>query len=419
MKMMHKRVFPLTVPLEDTKGSPPLRSRVASMLTIAAIGITVGGCSLPGFSFSGPPKQANGKQVQGYGVQKITPVLLKAEAEHREAIVAGEPNPALRQALNDYDYHVGPQDVVSVTVWGHPEFTPGQSPFTGFAALQNGAISLSKEAPPGESGFVVHPDGNIYFPYVGKLHVAGLDTAQIRAKLAKALKAYISKPQISVKVVGFNSETYQLSGAVVKPGLYPVTNVPVTVSEAIQSAGGILQTIPTVSLASKASATPLADLSHVIYIHDGKRVVLNLQDFFLRGDQSQDRLVRPGDIIQVPDNSFDQVHVIGEVQQPGNYPLHYGKLNLAQVLGAAGGINLKTANPSRIFVFRGAYDKPKIFWLDARSPAAMLLATQFELQPQDVVFVATAGISTWNRIISQILPTVQTLYETKVLVNGR
>ncbi|MGH8273564.1 MAG: polysaccharide biosynthesis/export family protein [Gammaproteobacteria bacterium] len=394
-------------------------AKIAVASAFACALLALAGCSLPGFSFNGPPRQANGKKLKGYGVQRITPALLQVQAKQREGTAVGKANPAIKQELSDYSYRVEPQDVIAVTVWGHPEFTPGQSAFTGFAALKNGAISLSEAAPPGTGGFTVHPNGDIYFPYVGKLHVTGLTTAEIRSRLTKALKAYISKPQISVHVVGFNSQTYELSGAVTKPGLYPVTNVPKTVSEAIQAAGGILQTIPNVSLASKASATPLADLSHVIYIHDGKREVLNLQNYFLYGDQSQDRLVRSGDIIQVPDNSFDQVHIIGEVQQPGNYPLHYGQLNLAQALGAAGGVSLDTANPSRIFVFRGAYQKPKIFWLDARSPAAMLLATQFELKPQDVVFVATAGVSTFNRIISQILPTVQTLYETKILVNGR
>src|SRR5690625_5061816 len=395
------------------------RGRWKRLLPLAGAGclaLALTGCSLPGFSFSGPPQKVSQQEkLQGYGVHPITPALLREQASARQAGAVGKGNPALTRAIDDYTYVVEAQDVVAVTVWGHPEFTPGQSAFTGFAALKGGAITLSKAAPPGIGGFTVHADGDIYFPYIGKVHVAGLTTPEIRAKVAEALKSYVSEPQISVHVIGFNSQTYQLSGAVTKPGLYPVTNVPLTVSQAIQSAGGILQTVPNVTAASKASATPLADLSHVIYIHDGKRQVLNLQAFFLEGDTSQDRLVRPGDIIQVPDNSFEQVHIIGEVRTPGNYPLHYGQLNLAQALSAAGGLSLSTANPSRIFVFRGAYEKPKIFWLDAENPVSMLLATQFELQPQDVVFVATSGLSTWNRIITQILPTVQTLYETKVL----
>ena len=391
---------------------------VLSLAGLTAAGLS--GCSLPGMSYSAPPARSTAAAAHGrYVVQPVTPQLLEAEAKARQKSDVGTPNPGLVAAIGDYSYKVEPQDVLQVTVWGHPEFSPDGSPMQ---ALQSNAgnnpfMASAELQAPGQSGFTVQSDGTIYFPYVGDVKVAGLTTSQIRVKLAGALAAYVKKPQISVKVVGFHSQTYQLSGAVAKPGLYPITNVPMTVSQAIQAAGGILQTVPTVSISSQSSALPLADLSHVLYIHDGKRHVLNLRAFFLNGDESQDRLLHPGDIVQVPDNSFDQVHLIGEIKSPGNYPLDNGQLNLAQALGDAGGLDLTTANASRIFVFRGAYDKPQIFWLDAHSPEAMLLATQFELRPQDVVYVATAGISTWNRIISQILPTVQALYETKVLVH--
>lgn len=396
--------------------------RYASLILIATAlsGFGLSGCSLPGISYSAPPAASSASAAQGrYVVQPITPTLLEKEAKARNKGDVGQANPGLSTAISDYNYKVEPQDVLQVTVWGHPEFSPGGSPMQALESnsANNQFMQSADSQAPGQSGFTVQSDGTIYFPYVGEVKVAGLTTSQIRVKLAKALAAYVKKPQVSVKVTGFHSQTYQLSGAVKKPGLYPITNVPMTVSQAIQAAGGILQTVPTVSISSRASAMPLADLAHVLYIHNGKRHVLNLRAFFLNGDEGQDRLLHPGDIVQVPDNSFDQVHLIGEVKSPGNYPLDNGQLNLAQALGDAGGLDLTTANASRIFVFRGAYAKPQIFWLNAHSPESMLLATQFELKPQDVVYVATAGISTWNRIISQILPTVQALYETKVLVH--
>lgn len=399
------------------------RYKFIALSLAGLVAVCLSGCSLPGISFSAPPARSTAAAAHGgrYEVQPITPQLLETEAKARQKGDVGRPNPELVSVISEYSYKVEPQDVLKVIVWGHPEFSPEGS---SMQALQSGAdssrsslLTSAESQAPGQSGFTVQSDGNIYFPYVGDLKVAGLTTSQIRVKLAAALAAYVKKPQLSVQVVGFHSQTYQLSGAVEKPGLYPITNVPMTVSQAIQAAGGVLQTTPSVSISSKSSAMPLADLSQVLYIHDGKRHVLNLRAFFLNGDESQDRLLHPGDIVQVPDNSLDQVHLIGEVKNPGNYPLDNGQLSLAQVLGDAGGLDLTTANASRIFVFRGAYSKPKIFWLNAHSPEAMLLATQFQLKPQDVVYVATAGISTWNRVISQILPTVQALYEAKVLVH--
>jgi polysaccharide export outer membrane protein len=306
--------------------------------------------------------------------------------------------------------------VLNVVVWNHPELTLSQSQATPLGTL-TGSFLISPPSNTG-GGFEVDAAGNIFFPYAGTLKVAGETVDQIRLQLQKGLDEYSKNPQVSVSVVAFRSKTYQLAGAVEKPGLYALTNVPLTVSQAIVSAGSVIRSLPTSGSGNVTDLTslPLADLSRVTVISGGKRDVLDLRRFYQYGDQSQDRLVHDGDIIEVPNNTDDYVHVIGEVARQGNYPLNNGRLNLAQALGNAGGVSLATSDPARIFIFRGSYEKPQVFWLDARSADAMLLATQFDLQPQDVVYVASTRLANWNRVIVQILPTVQTLYETKVLV---
>ncbi|MDE2197319.1 MAG: polysaccharide biosynthesis/export family protein [Gammaproteobacteria bacterium] len=361
-------------------------------------------------------QQNEPQRIGQFTIEPITPALLLKLNAMPDPAAAPRANPALAQALKDYRYRVGPQDVLRIIVWNHPELTFPQFSISNTDAGLGSAYSPAY-GPTEENGFVVSSDGSIFFPYVGDLPVAGLTTGEIRAKLSQALVSYIKDPQINVTVVGFHSQQYQLAGVVMKPGLYPVTNVPITVSQAIDAAGGAIRSLPSTTDPSTALSMSLADLGHVILINGQNRQVLNLRDFYQYGNQQQDRLVQAGDIIEVPDNSFDQVHLIGEVLKPGNYAISGGQLNLAQVLGEAGGLNLNTANPARIFVFRGAYEQPRVFWLNARSPDTMLLATRFELKPQDVVFVATSGLGAWNRVVSQILPTVQTLYETKVIGN--
>jgi polysaccharide export outer membrane protein len=364
-----------------------------------AVAALLAGCTLPGRSYDHhlPPTPRSHAQ---YTIAAITPALLVRQANLRMPSQTASVNPSIEHALANYRYRVGVQDVLSVVVWDHPELT-----------LPQGQYRSAKE-----TGFIVRSDGTIFYPYVGSVHVAGETTEQIRRQLAKALEPYVKNPQVDVKVVGFHSKKYQLAGAIFKPRLYPITNVPLTIAQAITSAGSILRTQ---SNGNSKSSIPrsLADLSHVILIRNGKRVVLNLRAFYRHGDQSQNRLIQSGDIIEVPDNAAEQIHLIGEVHDPGNYPMDHGDINLAQALGDAGGISLTTADAGHIFVFRGGDRKPHVFWLDASSPDAMLLAAQFQLKPQDVVYVATADISAFNRIIQQILPTVQTAYETKVLVH--
>ena len=42
--------------------------------------------------------------------------------------------------------------------------------------------------------------------------------------------------------------------------------------------------------------------------------------------------------------------------------------------------------------------------LDASNAASLLLATRFELRPDDVIFVSEQAITQWNRVISQFTP---------------
>ena len=92
-----------------------------------------------------------------------------------------------------------------------------------------------------------------------------------------------------------------------------------------------------------------------------------------------------------------------------------GKLSLADAIQMSESFNSNTSDPGRIFVVRGAPGKPQVFWLDGRSPESMLLAAQFPMKPQDVVYVSHTSLAGWNRMISQLLPTINALYQLTIL----
>lgn len=286
----------------------------------------------------------------------------------------------------DYRYIVGPGDILTITVWEHPELT----------------IPAGEYRNPADAGYVVAADGTIFFPYVGVYPAGGKPLAVIRDELTRHLTAYIQKPQLDVKVAAFRSQKVYITGEVAKPGVHPITDVPMMLLDCINGAGG---------------QTPEADLRNVLITRNGKTHPIDLQALYDSGDLTQNWLMQHGDQIHIPDRNQNKVFILGEVKKPAARLMHKGRMTLAEAIGDAEGVDPLTSDPSRIYVIRGGFARPKIYKLDARSADALLLATQFELEPQDVVYVSAADVSRWNRVISQILPTVQTLWQTKAITD--
>jgi polysaccharide export outer membrane protein len=137
---------------------------------------------------------------------------------------------------------------------------------------------------------------------------------------------------------------------------------------------------------------------------------IDLQALIDGSDLSQDVLLQDGDVLQVPDRSNNRVFVLGEVLHPSIRHMYKGRMSLADALGQTEGTNPLTSS-GRIYVIRGGLERPSIYRLDASSADALLLAVGFPLEPLDVVFVSTYELTRWDRVIAQIAPTIQGIWE--------
>ena len=79
---------------------------------------------------------------------------------------------------------------------------------------------------------------------------------------------------------------------------------------------------------------------------------------------------------------------------------------LSSAISQASGLNRSTAKSKDIYIFRPSdfEGKPRIFKSDMSSPSGYLVAGEFNLQSEDIVFVGTAGVTSWSRFIQQVLP---------------
>jgi len=80
----------------------------------------------------------------------------------------------------------------------------------------------------------VDPDGNVNFPVLGKLKLAGLNRTQATMMLQEKLTDYIKDPIVDIETVNYR---ITVLGEVARPGTFTATNERITLVEAISLAG--------------------------------------------------------------------------------------------------------------------------------------------------------------------------------------
>ena len=361
----------------------------SSIIFSLLIGLLVlGGCTLvPGTHISASNlDDYSDDQNLGVDLVPITSALI-SEMKASADLVDSQFDAELQHQIKQYAYQVGVGDVLNITVWDHPELT----------------IPAGQFRSAGETGNVVHPDGTIFYPYVGKVPVEGKHVTQIRDLVTQKLGKYIEAPQIDVSVAAYRSQKVFVSGAVMQPANLPITNVPLTLLDALNACGGM---------------SPDADWRSVVLTtktnNGADKEVLDLYALYQLGDMSQNRLLGPNDIVHVPRNDGLKVFVMGDVVKADTQRIDRSGLTLAEALNNSGGINQASASAKGIFVLRASEAEDKlvdVYQLDASVGSLLVLSTQFELQPLDIVYVTSAPMARWNKVISQFLPTIRGIYE--------
>lgn len=329
--------------------------------------------------YESPPEEDFSHLVK---VQRIGPDTL------RNAIVTDVPPPAseLIRQDSDYEYRIGIGDVLQVTVWDHPELT----------------IPAGSERSSSESGNVVNENGTIYYPYIGYVQVVGLTPIEVREKIANRLARYIESPQVDVAVADFRSQRIYVSGAVDEPGVYPLTNVPTRLVDAISQAGGL---------------DTGADWRNVTLTRNGQDYRLSLKAVYEKGNKLHNVLLQQGDVINVPLGDDQKVFMLGEVGKTETLPMGRNGLTLAEAISNAGGLDERQSDATGVFVVRRAEDASPdsdylidMYQLNLKDATALVLADGFNLQNRDMVYVTAAPLARWNRVVSLLVPSFTALF---------
>ncbi len=362
----------------------------------------LGGCSLAGSHLSLADKEVLNveQKTEQVNVYPLSHAFI-ANYDDYSASEQAQTNRQLDAQMAAYEYRVGPGDVLNITVWEHPELT----------------IPAGSERSAESSGNWVHADGFIYYPYIGFVKVAGHTVIEIRDKMTSRLRKYIEDPQVDVNIAAFRSQKSYITGEINAPGKQAITNIPLTLLDAINNAGGL---------------TDDADWRNVSLTRNGEAENISLYKLMQKGDLTQNRLIQPGDIIHVPRNDSQKVFVLGDVNNPEMLKIDRSGMSLTEALSSVGGINELSANATGVFVIRSSERDAKnapylqairaksqaangdasqnavanIYQLDISDASALVIGTEFELQPYDIVYVTAAPIERYNRVLRKLIPTV-------------
>jgi len=282
-------------------------------------------------------------------------------------------------------YRIGAQDILLFTVWDHPEIT----------------LALGQYRTDNGSGTVVDDDGSIFFPHVGRIRMGGLTIPEARAALTQQLEKVLQKPQVDVKVLAYRAQKVFVGGEVKAPAVYNITDVPFTLAEAVNRAGGFL---------------PSSDDSRLMLTRNDQTWILDFQSLMIQGNRIGKIYLKDGDSLYVPNSLEAPVYLLGEVKMPGTMPFLHGNLSLANALTNAGGILGTSADARSIYVFRQgkAANAVEVFHLDARNPTSMVLADRFRLNPRDIVYVDAGTLVRFSRVMELLLPTVSAVTSAAV-----
>lgn len=214
---------------------------------------------------------------------------LSEEAREKEA--------SLLQTMKDYVplegmavdslYIIGPHDIMSATF----------------------VIAESDESKSYE--LLVNPDGEVIIPSWGAVVVAGLTLREARDEIRERIQNMYRVRRLTVNLVRARIFRAHITGFVQLPGAYNVM-ASFRVERLLEMAGG---------------QRPNADLSRIMIFRGNDTLIVNLNDYYLKGDINSNPMLIDGDIVYVPAISPSETNVFlgGAVQRNGKYPIYEGQ----------------------------------------------------------------------------------------------
>src|ERR1035437_2552787 len=392
------------------------RFRILIFLVLIVTGATVGGCAwMPSSGPSGDEVHAGQQYPESipFELVKVTP-----QVERVLALNAPRLGAMFRDRRPPKGITFGVNDILTVTI---------------FEAAAGG-LFIPAEAGVRPGNFVAIPnqpidtDGNISIPYAGKIRAGGRTPIQVQEEIVNALKNRAIEPQVIVSIVNQNSSLITVLGDVGSPSRFPANSNAKHILDTIARAGG-----------PKSNGYD----SWVMLERDGKRDIVPF-GALLYEPAANNNWTRPNDTVYVYTEPQTFV-AFGATGSQGQFNFGAWRISLAEAAAKAGGLNDAAAEPAYVFLYRGVTREvaeqlgidtskypgpiiPVVYNVNFRDPAGYFLATRFQMQNKDVLYISNATTvqaakaMTFFRLIiataSDPISAATNVYTLKNTING-
>jgi polysaccharide export outer membrane protein len=326
-------------------------------------------CTLLLIGCSDTPSPDSLQKSLSMGQSKLGATSASSERSAHSAPLPGEPALGTLSPADDLPqiqgppgkYIMGPGDVVTVTVWGHQELSGRR---------------------------VIGPDGNIQLPFVGSFPIAGLNADEASSKLTSALREDYLNTAASVTVDKYSSNQIIVLGHVQHPGVLTFAGDP-TLLEALAKAG---------ASGGKDDLSGMPTRCAIIRGKD-RMMWVDLRSLSKGSDLSLNIPLQRNDLVFVPDSDAELVYVMGQVKNPGPYPLT-ANMSFLEALSRAGGPN-DNAQQGKIVLARPSKNTEQVINLENFVQTA---GNNTQLEPGDIVYVPKSGLAQLGYVLQQVNP---------------
>ena len=324
------------------------------------------------------------------------------------AALASQPKASMSVA-NEFDGKapspaIGPGDTVSVSIW---QETNGQVLGTQNGGGQGGGGGGGAGGGGGGGNVlipdqVVGPDGGISVPYAGRIPVTGRTPLEVQLTIEQRLSQQLAQPQVIVSVtkdVAHSVTVFSEQAVAVRVPL---------------AAGN--ERLLDVAAAAGGSKSPFYETS-VRVSRDGQTATIPMTD--LLSDPQKNIYVWPGDVITLAQTP-ETFSVFGATTNNAQVPFGAERLDLAQAVAKAGGLQDLRADPEGVYLLRfeppavvsalgvpdmankPGGDSPILYHLNLRKIDGYVLAERIAVENNDLIYVANAPMTELQKFFTAI-----------------